>query len=89
MVLEAIGLLSLVGMILYIAVNWSNIPELIPGHYNSAGEIDRWGSKSEILVPPIVGIIMYIGLSVVTLFPSIWNVPCEITDRNRVQYINA
>ncbi len=29
------------------------LPEEIPGHYNFAGEIDRWGSKYETLIFPL------------------------------------
>ena len=32
------------------------LPEKIPAHYNFAGEIDRWGSKYETLIFPLVTI---------------------------------
>ena len=34
------------------------LPEKIPAHYNFAGEIDRWGSKFETLIFPLVTIAM-------------------------------
>ena len=34
------------------------LPEKIPAHYNFAGEIDRWGSKFEMLIFPAVTIAM-------------------------------
>ncbi len=33
------------------------LPDLIPVHYNLANEVDRWGSKYEILIFPIVTIL--------------------------------
>lgn len=36
------------------------LPDKIPAHYNFAGEIDRWGSKYEIFMYPIVVIAMAI-----------------------------
>ena len=32
--------------------------DLIPAHYNAAGQIDRWGNKSELLIFPITTIII-------------------------------
>ncbi|MBP3339984.1 MAG: SdpI family protein [Lachnospiraceae bacterium] len=34
------------------------LPDKIPGHYDAMGNIDRWGSKYEILIMPIVIIFM-------------------------------
>lgn len=36
------------------------LPDKIPAHYNFAGEIDRWGSKYESFMYPIVVIVMAI-----------------------------
>ncbi|MEG0290835.1 MAG: DUF1648 domain-containing protein [Erysipelotrichaceae bacterium] len=41
----------------YLLLNWSNFPERIPGHYNAAGVVDRWGDKVELLVLPIVAFV--------------------------------
>lgn len=34
------------------------LPDQIPGHYNAMGEIDRWGSKFEVLIFPMATIFM-------------------------------
>ena len=34
------------------------LPDLIPVHYNIKNEIDRWGSKYEILIIPIITILL-------------------------------
>lgn len=81
--LEIISILLLIGMFAVLILNWSNIPDKIPGHYNALGEVDRWGNKSELLLLPMIGTILYLFLTVVCFFPSIWNVPTEITDKNR------
>lgn len=81
--LEIISILLLIGMFAVLILNWSNIPDKIPGHYNALGEVDRWGNKAELLSLPIIGTLLYLFLTVVCFFPSIWNVPTEITDKNR------
>lgn len=40
------------------------LPETIPAHYNLAGEVDRWGSRLEILIMPLV--MLFVGI----LFPK-------------------
>ena len=46
--------LMLAGVWIYLLVQWSSLPEKLPGHYNFAGEIDRWGSRGELLIVPVV-----------------------------------
>lgn len=45
--------LGLVGM----AVGLSLLPDTIPMHYNFAGEVDRMGSKYEVLVIAVIGVV--------------------------------
>lgn len=33
-------------------------PEVIPGHYNLSGEVDRWGSRAELFLMPGVALLM-------------------------------
>jgi uncharacterized membrane protein len=83
--LEIISFLLLVCMYVYLIINWGSLPEQIPGHYNAAGEIDRWGKKGELVALPIISTVMYLLLTVVQHFPSIWNIPITVTDKNRDQ----
>ncbi|WP_409975166.1 DUF1648 domain-containing protein [Bacillus sp. Bva_UNVM-123] len=39
-----------IGAIVYLVISWSLIPEQVPGHYNGAGEVNRWGSKYELFI---------------------------------------
>lgn len=80
---EVVCLILLIGVLIYLFLNWSSIPDKIPGHYNSMGEIDRMGSKGELLILPIVGWLMYIGLTVVEHFPQIWNTGVTVTEKNK------
>ena len=40
-------------------------PDTIPVHYNAAGEIDRWGSKYEFLIFPLLSAVMGIFMALV------------------------
>lgn len=83
LILEIIGAMILTALFIYIVKNWGDIPGKIPGHYNALGVVDRWGNKNEILILPIIGGIIYLGLTIVTFFPEIWNVPATQTEENK------
>ena len=83
-ILETIvSLLSLVGVVVYLILAWKTIPDQIPGHYNAAGEIDRWGSKSELIVLPIISWLMFGLITLIECFPQAWNTGVRITAVNR------
>jgi uncharacterized membrane protein len=84
-VINLICLLLLTGVVAYLAINWSNIPDKIPGHYNAMGEVNRWGNKGELLILPIIGWIMYIGITVLEHFPQVWNTGVTITEDNKTR----
>jgi FtsH-binding integral membrane protein len=47
------------------------------------GKIDRWGSKNEILIMPIMSTLLYIFITVMSFFPQTWNLPVKVTDENK------
>ena len=77
-----ISLLSVVGIVLYVIITWKSIPDMIPGHYNIAGEIDKYSSKNSIWILIVVQILLFTMMSVLERFPNIWNTGVQITDEN-------
>jgi hypothetical protein len=73
----------LIGIIAFVYTRWNQLPSQIPGHYNAMGKIDRWGSKNEILIMPIMGTLVYIFITVMSFFPQTWNLSVQVTDENR------
>ena len=83
-VLEAIVSLScLVGVSLYLILAWSTIPAKIPAHYDAAGVVNRWGSKSELIVLPIISWLIYGMITLIERFPQAWNTGIRVTEGNR------
>ena len=80
---DILCLVLLIGILIYLFVNWSSIPDKIPGHYNSAGEIDRMGNKGELLILPIISWLMFLGMTVVERFPQAWNTGVRVTEDNK------
>ena len=85
-ILEAIvSLLCLIGVVVYLIAAWNRIPDQIPAHYNAAGEVNRWGSKSELIVLPIVSWVLYGFITLVERFPQVWNTGVTVTKENRAR----
>jgi uncharacterized membrane protein len=80
---EIVCLSLLIGVLIYLLLNWNSIPDSIPGHYNAMGEIDRMGSKVELLVLFIIGWLMYLGMTMVENFPQVWNTGVTVTEENK------
>jgi len=45
--------------ILYTFINYSTLPQIIPTHFNAAGEADAWGSKNSIWFLPCLNILIF------------------------------
>jgi len=80
---EMVCLILLIGVLAYLFLNWSSVPDKIPGHYNVMGKIDRMGSKKELLILPIIGWVMYLIMTVIGNFPQIWNTGVTVTEENK------
>ena len=59
------------------------LPNLIPVHYNIKNEIDRWGSKYEILIIPIITIL----LGKFLLFIRKWVKKYEVKGNNNEKFV--
>ncbi|MFZ4549773.1 MAG: DUF1648 domain-containing protein, partial [Bacteroidales bacterium] len=85
LILEIVAFLFFLAIwFLPIAV-YQNLPDIIPTHYNLKGEIDDWGSKNTIFILPAIGLILYIGITVLNKYPNIFNYPSKITEENALQ----
>lgn len=82
LVINIICLLVLVGTTIFLIVYWNNIPDEIPTHYNTAGEVDNVGDKSAVIMLPIFNWIMFGIMSVVELCPGAWNTGVRVTPEN-------
>ena len=56
---DTIGFLFYLGSILLLIFVWNKLPSEVPAHYNALGEVDRWGSKWELLILPSIGAFHY------------------------------
>lgn len=81
-VLEIILLFIVVLMVIWPICQFARLPETVPIHINIHGDIDGYGSRIVVLVLPIVGVLLYVGLTVLQRVPHLYNYPIEVTDDN-------
>ena len=89
-IIEGIGWLAILGIWTLTLSHYTELPEIIPIHFNGAGEADRFGGKENILILPIVSTLLFIGMTVLNKYPHVFNYPTSITKENALsQYTNA
>ncbi len=87
---DVIGYSIFIGSIIIILFNWNLLPEKVPAHYNALGEVDRYGSKWELLILPCIGIFIMIFLQVLERHPEFHNYPSRLNESNVEQfYLNS
>ncbi|KYG72695.1 DUF1648 domain-containing protein [Roseivirga echinicomitans] len=84
--MELLGWLSLIGIWVLVFLNFQNLPDTIPIHFNAAGKADGFGSKWSILTLPIIASVLYVGMTILNKFPHVFNYPTEaVTEENALK----
>ena len=67
--LKELPLLLLVAVpFAYLGAIWNDLPEQVPLHWNLQGEVDRWGSRDELwLIPVLTTLLIYVLFLVIPL----------------------
>jgi len=81
---NALCLMQLVGMLIYLALAWNSLPEQIPGHFGADGVVTRYDGRGALLVMPIMNWIMFGVISLIERFPQTWNVGVKVTEENKL-----
>jgi uncharacterized membrane protein len=75
----ALGMLTM----LYVTIkSWPLLPETIPHHFGVSGKPDAWGGKWILWFFPGISLVLYIGLTILSRYPHIYNYPWPITEKN-------
>ncbi|MBD7984133.1 DUF1648 domain-containing protein [Sporosarcina sp. Sa2YVA2] len=78
-----------IGWIVYLIYIWGQLPAQVPAHFNGAGEVDRLGSKWELIILPLIAIIMTPFLAFLEKHPE-WHNYMNLTEDNiEFQYKNS
>ncbi|MFD1030575.1 DUF1648 domain-containing protein [Metaplanococcus flavidus] len=87
--LDWVTLLLFLAVIIYLVVQYPSLPDQVPGHYDSSGMVDRWGSKIEMWILPLVGAGLWVLMTIVEKYPHTFNYINLRQDNLEAQYRNA
>lgn len=80
--MDIIGYIALTIMLAVLIINWRDLPNEVPAHFDGSGNVDRWGSKMELLILPGIAIAMHFFLMIFEKFPETHNYPVKLTESN-------
>ena len=83
--MEGIAIIGLVLIILLPLLYFSQLPDVIPRHFDAAGNPDGYSNKSIIWFITVIGVALYTGLHYVNRIPHHFNYSKEVTERNAPQ----
>jgi len=87
---EITGWLMLFSIWILVIANYSEMPDVIPNHYDITGKADGYGGKSSVLGLVSIATALFAGLTILNKFPHIFNYPGKVTEVNAlVQYKNS
>ena len=89
-VIEMISWTLLIGIWILVITSFSDLPETIPIHFNGTGEADGFGVKTNIFGLPIIGTIVFVGMTILNKNHHVSNYLTRITNENSLsQFYNA
>lgn len=89
-IIEVIGWILLLGIWVLAIISFSDLPDTIPIHFNASGKADRFGEKTNIFILPIIGTILFIGMTFLIKNLHILKYPTATTDKDVYrQYSNT
>jgi uncharacterized membrane protein len=84
-IVDGISITLLILMWCYCIINYMELPETIPTHFNAVGEPDSYGSKQTIWLIPIIATVLYIVMFILNKYPHIHNYMVNITEENALK----
>ncbi|MFD1205272.1 MULTISPECIES: DUF1648 domain-containing protein [Sporosarcina] len=86
---DTVTLLAYLAGIIYLIFMWGQLPDEVPGHYNGAGEVDRWGSKWELILLPVIALFLFAFMAFMERHPE-WHNYMNLNENNiEFQYKNS
>lgn len=80
--LEIVAFFSTVFLFAFPLYFFHWLPDEIPKHFSAEGTPDSFTSKYNILILPLIGLLLYVGLTLVNRVPHRFNYPVDITPEN-------
>ncbi|MGA2277408.1 MAG: DUF1648 domain-containing protein [Terracidiphilus sp.] len=88
---KSLEALSIFGLALIFAMTWlafngpNPLPDLVPTHFDAAGNANAWGPPSTLWILPVVGIVLYLFVTVISLLPTGIRSSTRLTEEGRAR----
>ncbi len=76
------SLVILLLMWIHLIMEYSNLPQSVPSHFNVAGQPNDYSNKAFLWFLPILATVTYVGLIMLNRFPHLHNYMVNITEEN-------
>lgn len=83
---DFIGYSFFIGSIMMLVIIWGKLPQEVPAHFNAVGEVDRWGSKWELIILPMIAAFLALMMQVFERYPEWHNYPERFNELNAAQF---
>lgn len=80
-VLEGLSIVLLLATFAFVLLEWPEMPERVPRHFNASGQPDGWGGKSFVWFLPVTSVFLYLLMTAAGRYPQLINIPLNV-DRN-------
>lgn len=88
-ILDVLSVLLMAAVFIYLFINWGDLPNRVPRHFNAAGEVDGWGGKGFMWFLPVMGAFLFALMSFISRFPHTFNYPVKVTMENAPRLYHA
>jgi len=85
---DLLYLFLIIYQFILIYLNYRDLPEIIPTHYNLQGEPDGYGGKGILFIFPVISVFLFFIFSLAKRFPQFLNVPWQLTKENLLRQID-
>lgn len=80
--IELLGIIAFICLIVLPIYFYNDLPDKIPKHFNLYGHPDAYGKKGIIWLLPAIGLLIYVGLTLLNRIPQYFNYPTTVTSEN-------
>ncbi|RZJ75684.1 MAG: DUF1648 domain-containing protein [Flavobacterium sp.] len=81
-VVETVGYIALAALWFFAFYSYNNSPDIVPIHFNFAGEADGFGDRQTMFITPVIATFMFFIMTVINSYPEMFNFPVIITPEN-------
>lgn len=82
---ELITAVVIIMLFVFTFVEYSEITETIPLHFDASGTPDRYGDKSNLFLLPIIGLALTTLMYILSKYPHLHNYMVNITEENALK----